>query len=139
MDLCWQYDISVFEYTFSFVIAFLPRSKHLLILWWQSLFSVILEPKKIKSASFHFFFPVHLMWTDGPGFHDLSIFECWVLSQLFSLLNASWCSLVPFHFLPLEWYHLHIWGYWYFSGSLDSSLWSTQPGTAHDVLCIEVK
>ena len=33
-----------------FVIAFLPRSKHLLILWQQSTFAVILEPKKIKSV-----------------------------------------------------------------------------------------
>ena len=33
-----------------FVIAFLPRSKHLLILWLQSQSAVILEPKKIKSA-----------------------------------------------------------------------------------------
>ena len=32
-----------------FVIAFLPRSKHLLISWLQSLSAVILEPKKIKS------------------------------------------------------------------------------------------
>ena len=31
------------------VIAFLPRSKHLLISWLQSLSAVILEPKKIKS------------------------------------------------------------------------------------------
>ena len=30
------------------VIAFLPRSKHLLISWLQSPFSVILEPPKIK-------------------------------------------------------------------------------------------
>ena len=34
-----------------FVIAFLPRSKHLLISWLQSLSAVILEPKKIKSAT----------------------------------------------------------------------------------------
>ena len=34
-----------------FVIAFLPRSKHLLILWSQSPFAVILEPKKIKSLT----------------------------------------------------------------------------------------
>ena len=34
-----------------FVIAFLPRSKHLLISWLQSPSSVILEPKKIKSAT----------------------------------------------------------------------------------------
>ena len=34
-----------------FVKAFLPRSKHLLISWLQSLSIVILEPKKIKSAT----------------------------------------------------------------------------------------
>ena len=32
-----------------FVIAFLPRSKHLLISWLQSPATVILEPKKTKS------------------------------------------------------------------------------------------
>ena len=34
-----------------FVIAFLPRSKHLLIAWLQSPSVVILEPKKIKSVT----------------------------------------------------------------------------------------
>ena len=33
------------------VIAFLARSKHLLISWLQSPFAVILEPKKIKSIT----------------------------------------------------------------------------------------
>ena len=33
------------------VIAFLPRSKHLLISWLQSPFAVILESPKIKSVS----------------------------------------------------------------------------------------
>ena len=33
------------------VIAFLPRSKRLLISWRQSPSAVILEPKKIKSAT----------------------------------------------------------------------------------------
>ena len=33
------------------VTAFLPKSKHLLILWLQSLSLVILQPKKIKSAT----------------------------------------------------------------------------------------
>ena len=33
------------------VIAFLPRSKHLLISWLKSPFAVILEPKKIKSVT----------------------------------------------------------------------------------------
>ena len=34
-----------------FVIAFLLRSKHLLISWLQSVSTVILEPKKIKSVT----------------------------------------------------------------------------------------
>ena len=33
-----------------FVIAFLLRSRHLLILWLQSLSAVVLEPKKRKSV-----------------------------------------------------------------------------------------
>ena len=40
-----------------FVIAFLPRSKHLLISWLQSLSMVILEPKKIKSVTVSIFSP----------------------------------------------------------------------------------
>ena len=51
MDLCWQIISPLFNMLFSFVIAFLPRSKHLLISWLQSPSSVILEPKKIKSVS----------------------------------------------------------------------------------------
>ena len=34
-----------------FVIAFLPRNKHLLISWLQSISAVIWEPKKIKSVT----------------------------------------------------------------------------------------
>ena len=34
-----------------FVIAFLPRSRHLLISWLQSSSAVILKPPKIKSAT----------------------------------------------------------------------------------------
>ena len=37
-----------------FFIAFLPRSKSLLILWLQSSSVVILEPKKIKSVTVSF-------------------------------------------------------------------------------------
>ena len=39
------------------VIAFLPRSKHLLISCLQSPFAVILEPKKIKSVTVSIVFP----------------------------------------------------------------------------------
>ena len=38
-----------------FVIAFLSRSKHLLISWLQSPSIVILEPKKIKSVTVSIF------------------------------------------------------------------------------------
>ena len=51
------------------VIAFLPRSKHLLISWLQSPSTVILEPPKIKSAMC---FPIYLPLSDGTGCHDLS-------------------------------------------------------------------
>ena len=52
------------------VITFLPRSKHLLISWLQSPSAVILEPRKIKSDSFHCF-PIYFPWSDGTGCHDL--------------------------------------------------------------------
>ena len=53
-----------------FVIAFLPRSKHLFISWLQSLSAVILEPKKIKSVTvstvFHLFALKWWDWMPGP-------------------------------------------------------------------------
>ena len=41
----------LFNMLSKFVIVFLPRSKCLLISWLQSPSAVILEPKKIKSAT----------------------------------------------------------------------------------------
>ena len=41
----------LFNMLSGFVIAFLPRSKHLLIPWLQSPSAVILEPPKIKSVT----------------------------------------------------------------------------------------
>ena len=49
-----------------FVITFLPRNKHLLISWLQSLFAVILELKKIYSATVPIF-PIYLPWSDVPS------------------------------------------------------------------------
>ena len=43
----------VFNILSRFVIVILPRSKCLLILWLQSLSTLILEPKKMKSDNFH--------------------------------------------------------------------------------------
>ena len=47
----------LFNMLSKFVIAFLPRSKHLLISWLQSLSTVILELKKIKSVTSFTFSP----------------------------------------------------------------------------------
>ena len=41
----------LFNVLSKFVIVFLPKSKHLLISWLQSLSTVILEPRKIKSVT----------------------------------------------------------------------------------------
>ena len=71
----------LFNMLFRFVIAFLPKLKHLLISWLWSPFAVLLEPKKIKIChSFHFFpFYFHKVM----GLDTMIFFECWVLSQLF--------------------------------------------------------
>ena len=53
------------------VIAFLPRSKCLLISRLQSPSAVILEPQRIKSHCFHCFH-LCLPWSDGTRCHDLS-------------------------------------------------------------------
>ena len=45
----------LFNMPVRFVIAFLPRSKRLLISWLQSPSTVILEPKKIKSVTVSIF------------------------------------------------------------------------------------
>ena len=64
-----------------FVIAFLLRSKHLLISWLQSLSAVILEPMKIKSVPDVTFSPSICHEVMGPDAMILVI-----LSQLFTLL-----------------------------------------------------
>ena len=48
------------------VIAFLPRSKHLLIPWLQSPPAMILEPKKIKSVTVSIFSPSICHEVMGP-------------------------------------------------------------------------
>ena len=51
-----------------FVIAFLLRSKHPLMSWLQSLSTVILEPRKIKSATASTFSPSICHEVMGPDF-----------------------------------------------------------------------
>ena len=73
-----------------------------------------LEPKKRKSVTVSTFSPSICHEVTGP---DAMIFVFWMLSfkpsfPLSSFTSSRGC-LVPLHFLPLEWYHLHIWGCWY--------------------------
>ena len=67
------------------VIAFLPRSKHLLISWLQSPSAVILEPRKIKSDTVSPSISHEVM---GP---DAMIFLFWMLSfrSTFSLSSFT--------------------------------------------------
>ena len=57
MDLCWQSDVSGFNMLSRFLIAFLPKSECLLILWLQSLSAVILETNKMKYVTVSTFSP----------------------------------------------------------------------------------
>ena len=69
-----------------FVIAFLPRSKCLLISWLQSPSTVILEPEKIKSASASTFSPSVYHEVMGPDAMILALgdhFYCQFITKMF--------------------------------------------------------
>ena len=120
-----------------FVIAFLPRSKCLLISWLQSPSAAILEPKKIKSDTVSIVLPSichEVMGLDAV----ILIFECWVLSQIFHspLSPSSRGPLVPLQLC-------HKGGVICMSevantssSHLDSILCFIQPDILDDVLCI---
>ena len=74
-----------------FGIAFLPRSKHLLISWLQSLSAVILEPKKIICHCFHCF-SIYLHEVMGL---DAMILVFWMLSFKPAFSHSSF-TLVNF-------------------------------------------
>ena len=65
----------VFNMLSRLVITFLPRSKCLLISWLQSPSAVILEPRKIKSATISTVSPLYFPWGDGTRWHDLSFLK----------------------------------------------------------------
>ena len=87
------------------VIAFLPRSKCLLISWLQSPSSVISEPLKIKSVTVSFVFPSTCLEVMGL---DAMIFVFWILSfkpifikRLFSFSSLSAIRVVSSAYLRL--------------------------------------
>ena len=65
----------LFKMLFGLVIAFLPRSKRLLISWLQSPSAVILEPKKQSLSLFPLFYPLLAMrdWDQMPYLSVLNI------------------------------------------------------------------
>ena len=71
MVLCQRSDVSALNTLSRLVIAFLPRSKHLLISWLQSLSTVILETKKIKSVTVSVVSPYIWHEVMGQGCRDL--------------------------------------------------------------------
>ena len=94
------------------VIAFLPRRKHLLISWLQSPSAMILEPKKIKSATVSTFSPsichegmgpddmilVFLMLSFQPA---LSLSSFTFVKRLFSFSLLSGIRVVSSAYLRL--------------------------------------
>ena len=98
------------------VIAFLSRSKCLLISWLQSPSAVILEPQKLSLSLFPLFSHLFAMkWWDLMPWS--LFFECWVLRQLFSLSSFTFLKRVFNSSLlsVIRWCPLHFWDYWYFS------------------------
>ena len=115
------------------VIAFLPRSKCLLISWLQSLSAVILEPKKIKSVtvSIYSLFICHevmgpdamilvfLMLSFKPGF-SLCFFT--FIKRLFSSSSLSTIRVVVICISEVIYF--------------DSGLCFIHPSILHHILCI---
>ena len=96
VDLCWQVMSLLFNMLSRFVIAFLPRRKHLLISWLQSLSAVILEPRKIKSITVSTFPPSICHEVMGL---DAQILVFWMLDfksafpcSPFTLIKKLFCS-----------------------------------------------
>ena len=101
------------------VITFFPRSKCLLISWLQSPSAVILEPRKIKSATVSTVSPSISHQVMGM---DAMIFLFWIfIKRLLSSSSLSAIRVVSSDISP---------------SNLDSSLCFFQPSVSHDVLCI---
>ena len=85
------------------VIAFLPKSKYLLILWLQSQSTAILEPKKMKSDPVFTFSPSICHKVMRPISMISSFLKGEFSASFFSLLfhlHQEALSLVPLCFLP---------------------------------------
>ena len=81
----WTFIDKVMSWLFNtlsrFIVAFLPRSRGLLISCLQSQSAVILEPEKIKSVTVSIVSPS--ICHEMMGLDAMNSFECWGISQLF--------------------------------------------------------
>ena len=119
-----------------FFIAFLPRSKCHLISWLQSLSTVILEPKKIKSVSISIVSPSMCHEVMGP---DSMILVLWMLSfkSAFSLSSFTFVmrlftsSLSAIRVLSSASLKLLI-----FLQATSIPAYNSSARISHDVLCI---
>ena len=76
--------LELFNMLSRLVIAFLSRSKRLLISWLQSPSAVVFQPRKINLSLFPFFLHLFAMkWWDLMPWSNF--FEYWVLNQIFTL------------------------------------------------------
>ena len=120
-----------------FVISFLPRSKHLLILWLLVTIHSDFAAQENKICHCFHFFSFYLPYSDGTRCQNLVFFNVefqptfftllfHLIKRLFSSFSPSDSKIVSssymrsFTLLPL----------------VNSSLCFTQPGISHDVLCI---
>ena len=96
------------------VITILPRSKRLIISWWQSPSAVILDPQKIKSDTVCTVSPSISHEVMGP---DAMILVFWMLSfqPNFYLLFHFQETFSSSSLSAIGWCHLRIWDYWHFS------------------------
>ena len=129
----------LFNVLYRLVIAFLPRSKCLLISWLKSPSAVILEPPKIACHCFHCF-PIICHAVMGPDAMILVFLNLDFGARFFTLL---------FHFHQED--HQLLFAFCHKCGviciseiidistsNLDYSFCFIQPDILHDALCIEV-
>ena len=87
-----------------FVMAFLPRSKHLLILWLQSPSEVILEPKQIKSVTVSIVC-LEVLVRDSKSPENLSAFKT---SGILQYHSSKASSLLCSAFFIVQLSHLYM-------------------------------
>ena len=118
MDLCWQSDVSAFKCIVWICQSF--HSKEQVSFNFMAAITVHSDFGRQGNKICHCFHFSSSICHEVMG-PDTMILVFWMLSFKIAFSFSSFTpikrffSSSPLHFLPLEWYHLHIWGYWYFS------------------------